>query len=228
MLILLNDRYSLWIYAKRWFYSCKISLSFKFFLGTAFCDAGVFTWFAAVLLSISRLFLSTRYKKSKKIFFGLLSANFAIWVFTYDGFISLFPLISSALWSYGFFFLERIKLRVLMMMTSLMWLVYNSVIGSISGIINETMVQLVLLFTIYRMMHIDGGMKYYSQKIADILWKRSRPDYDRYIFIRDNLAWIRHKIGTHFLKILHYDLRKFFHRKKSQSFIESLQDKVLE
>jgi len=76
----------------------------------------------------------------------------------------------------------------MMMFNSSSWLVYHVYIGSISGMMNEVFTQIILIATIYRMMHPDGMSSYYSQRIRQILWKTRRPDYDRFIFIHDRLT----------------------------------------
>jgi len=75
-----------------------------------------------------------------------------------------------------------------MMFNSATWLLYNFSVGSVSGVVNESLVQVILLITIYRMTHPEGMKSYYTQRIRQILWKTKRPDYDRFIFIHDRLV----------------------------------------
>jgi hypothetical protein len=51
--------------------------------------------------------------------------------------------------------------------------------------------------------------------VRDILWKRSRPDYDRFIFIHDKVSTFRHTLATRFLQVIHYDLRDLFKKKQT-------------
>jgi hypothetical protein len=80
----------------------------------------------------------------------------------------------------------------MMMFNSSTWLIYHISIGSVSGITNELFTQVILVMTIYRMIHPEGGTTYYANKIKHILWKTSRPDYDRFIFIHDRVIHYRH------------------------------------
>ncbi len=195
----------------------KLLFLANFFWGIHFIMLGVYSGVAAVMLSVARLLLSLKYKKNCKVFWGMVIAALTAGFLTFSGFLSMFPIISSILGTYGFFYLEKIRLRMLMMCSSLLWLSYNISIGSLAGITNEVLVQITLGFTIYRMTHPEWIRAIYAQKITDILLKRSKPDYDRYIFIRDKLAHMRHSLWSTFLHILHYDLRTFFHQRKSRA-----------
>ena len=186
----------------------------SFFWGIHFYILGVYAWLAAIIIWFIRILLSFKYKKNIKAF--LFVVLLACWTsyFTFTGIGSLLPVFASISGAYWYFFLEGVRLRFMMLFNSTLWLFFNFYIQSVSGIFNEVLVQVILLATIYRMLHPEWGMHYYSQKIADILLQRSKPDYDRYIFIRDRIAWYRHTLWSYFLYILHYDLRKFFQKKK--------------
>lgn len=193
----------------------KLMLLSSLFWGTHFYLLWVYAGLAAVVIFVFRLVLSLKYQKNKRAFFSIIGVTLITWYFTYDGLFSLLPIITSMSWAYSFFFLEKIKLRLAMMFNSAVWLVYQVSIGSISGIINEWFVQIILVMTIYRMLHPEWGTKYYANKVRDILWKRSRPDFDRFIFIHDKVSTFRHTIGTRFLQVIHYDLKNLFKKKNS-------------
>lgn len=55
--------------------------------------------------------------------------------------------------AFGYFFLEKIKLRFAMLANSMIWIVYHNEIGSLTGMMNDLMTQVLLVFTIYRMAH---------------------------------------------------------------------------
>lgn len=81
-----------------------------------------------------------------------------------------------------------------MLTSSMLWLTYHNIIGSMSGMMNEVFTQLILITTIYRLAHPMGGTKYYTQKVRDILWKRRQVDYDRFIFLHDRITHYRHRL----------------------------------
>lgn len=193
----------------------KLILISSLFWWAHFYLMGLYAWLAAVIIYVFRFALSLRYKRSKWAFMAIILTTLVAAYFTFDGLFSIIPIITSMSWAYSYFFLEKIKLRLAMMFNSSLWLVYQISVWSISWILNESFVQIILLLTVYRMLHPEGGTKYYANKIKDILWKRSRPDYDRFIFIHDRVIHYRQIIWTQFLKILHYDLRKSFQKKSS-------------
>ena len=196
----------------------KMMVISVFFWGAHFFLLWVFSWFAATVIWFIRLALSVKYKKNKTALFFVLSLSLISAYFTFTSLYSLLPVIASMCWAYAYFYLEKIKLRLVMVLNSSLWLLYNAMIGSVSWVINEVVVQIVLIATLYRMAHPEWGMRYYSQKIADILLQRSKPDYDRYIFIRDKVASYRKLLWQHFLMILHYDLKQFFQKKRKISW----------
>lgn len=210
----------------------KLMILSSFFWGIHFYILWVYAGLAAIMIWFVRLLLSFKYKKNINAFLFVVALSCITSYFTFTGLPSLLPVIASITGAYGYFFLERIKLRLAMLFNSTLWLFYNVYIASVSGIVNEVLVQVILIATLYRMAHPEGGMHYYSRKIAEILWQTSKPDYDRYIFIRDRIAWYRNMIWVYFLQILHYDLRAFFRKKNSListlSFVENKEESLSE
>lgn len=200
----------------------KLMLLSSLFWGTHFYLLWVYAWLAAVVIFMFRLVLSLKFQKNKRAFFSVIGITIITWYFTFDGILSLLPVITSLLWAYSFFFLEKIQLRLAMMLNSSIWLVYHISIWSASWVINETFTQAILIATVYRMMHPQWWASYYAQKVRDILWRTSRPDYDRFIFLHDKLSSMRHTIGTRFLQIIHYDLSDLF--KKKRTIIQRVTD----
>lgn len=201
----------------------KLMLLSSLFWGTHFYLLWVYAWLAAIIIFVFRLVLSIKYQKNKRAFASIIWVTLITGYFTFDWLFSLLPIITSICWAYSFFFLEKIKLRLAMMFNSALWLVYQVSIGSISGIINEWFVQVVLLMTVYRMIHPEWGTRYYANKVRDILWKRSRPDFDRFIFIHDKVSTFRHTIWTRFFQVLHYDLKKLL-EKRNKSLMQKVSD----
>ena len=193
------------------------------FWGTHFYLLWVYAGLAAVIIFVFRLILSIKYQKSKRAFLSIIWVTLITGYFTFDGLFSLLPIVTSISWAYSFFYLEKIKLRLAMMFNSSVWLIYQISIWSISGIVNEWFVQVILVITIYKMIHPEWGTRYYANKVRDILWKRSRPDFDRFVFIQDRVTHYRHTVWTYFLHIIHYDLRNVF-KKKNKSLIEKITD----
>lgn len=172
------------------------------------------SWLAACLIFIVRFFASIKLEKDIRVYIFLIWLTLFVWFWTYDGIYSILPILASINGTTAFFYLSKIKLRLSMILGSQIWLWYHIIHGSTSWVMNEIFAQSILIFTIYRMLHPTWGTQYYAQKIKDILWRRSRPDYDRFIFLHDKVYVFRQKIWTNFHKIIHYDLRNIFSKKK--------------
>lgn len=131
----------------------KLMLLSSLFWGTHFYLLGVYSGLAATIIWVFRLCLSLKFQKNKYAFGSIVAITLITAIFTYDGFYSLLPIFTSINGAYSFFYLEKIKLRIAMIGNSLTWMVYHISIGSISGILNETFTQIILILTIYRMLH---------------------------------------------------------------------------
>lgn len=153
----------------------------------------IFLWNYAALWAACigqvRFVLSLKYQKSIKILAGVIIASLWFWFFSFDGtLISLLPLIATSVSSYGFFFLERARLRLLLGFVSIMWFSYHYKTGSMSWVLNEIIVQCTIWYSIYK-------FTYWEEKKEKILTrlrrKITRPNipvrinFWRYIFLRD-------------------------------------------
>ncbi len=107
----------------------------------------------ATIVAIIRLFLSLKYKKNISALLFVSSLSIILWYLTYEGYISFIPIISTIIASYWFFYLEKIPLRILLLWISASWLYYHTQTGSISGMINESIVLGTLCLTIYRFIY---------------------------------------------------------------------------
>lgn len=141
----------------------------------------------ATAIGLIRLVLSLKYQKSISILLGVVSVSIAYGIYSYDGkIVSILPLIATAVSSYGFFFLEKIRLRILLGFVSIMWLTYHIKTWSISGIMNEIIVQCTIIYSV--IMFATGHEK--KRKILDRLREKigkapARLNFWRYIFFRD-------------------------------------------
>lgn len=211
----------------------KLMLLSALFWGTHFYLLGVYSGLAATIIWVVRIILSCKYKRSNKAFIAIILLTIVMAYFTVDSVVSFLPIVTSVFGAYSYFYLEKIKLRFAMMANSVVYLAYDFFIGSVSGIANELMVQVILSMTIYRMLHPEWWSHIYTNKIKWFLWKKSRIDYDRFVFIHDRLSHYRKQTWNNFHQILHCDLRtsilqkkwtlckQFLHSQKGQSALES-------
>ncbi|MDG6895257.1 YgjV family protein [Volucribacter amazonae] len=89
---------------------------------------------------------------SPYIAFTFVAMMIAIGGYTATSAISLLPIIGSTSGTIALFLLTGIKMRLLMLMGSLCWLINNILIGSIGGVLLELTVIGVNGFTIIRML----------------------------------------------------------------------------
>lgn len=194
----------------------KLMLLSTLLWGTHFYLLGVYSGLAANAIWIVRFVLSVKFWRSKNAFLFVIWLTLFVAYFTVNSWWAVLPVLGSIIGAFSYFFLEKIQLRLAMLFASFIWVTYHTQIGSLTGMLNDIMTQTILVFTIYRMVHPEWGTIYYAQKIKEILWKTSRPDYDRFVFVYDYVTRYRNTLWTYFLQILHYDLRQFFHQARWQ------------
>lgn len=145
----------------------------------------IYSWLWMVIVGLMRLLMSIKYKKNNKMFIWVLWVTFLLWYITYQDAHSLFPLMASVLWTYWFFYLEKIKLRLLLLFVSGFWLSFHYVNFSIGWVINEGILQVVHLVTIYRIMVETWWTRAYLRDLKEKLSHRPKIDYGRYLAIID-------------------------------------------
>ncbi len=143
--------------------------------------------FWATFIGLVRLILSLKYQGSWNVLFAILIASLWFWILTFDGkILSILPLIATAVSSYGFFFLQKIQLRLLLWLVSCMWLWYHLETWSLSGIVNEIIVLCTIAYSIYMFLTHEERKVYLRERIKYIFRKApSRLNYGRYIYFRD-------------------------------------------
>jgi len=140
----------------------------------------------ATLIAMMRLWLSLKFKGSLWAMVFVTVACLVSGIFSYSDPISILPIIATIAASYGFFFLEKVELRLLLILVSSMWFVYHLETWSISWVINEVIVSFTLLMAIYKFQYGEEKRIYIRRSIRDILKKRPiRADFWRFMYLRD-------------------------------------------
>lgn len=159
---------------------------------------GNFWALIATSVGLLRLLLSLKYKGNMKVLLFIAILSLILGYMSYEGFISLIPICATLIASYAFFFLEKIPLRLLLQVTSLMWLYYHLQTWSISGVINEIVVQWTLILTIYRFIYAKERYSYDIESWAISIKRKflqrfrklppipRRLNFGRFIFLRDS------------------------------------------
>jgi hypothetical protein len=138
----------------------------------------LYTGMLMATIGIIRLYLSLRFNRNLKIFFGISILTVIVAFVTYQDSSSLFPMTASILASYAFFFLQGVRLRMVLLLASSFWLSYNFVHFSIWWMINESILHIVHLITIYRIVSEKWSVFWYFKSKLNI-------DYGRYLAIID-------------------------------------------
>lgn len=82
-------------------------------------------------------------------FFIALSAGLGLWLM--QGWLSLLPIAASCIGTLALFFLRGIRMRALMLVGTLLWLLNNILVGSIGGTALEAVLALTNARTIWRL-----------------------------------------------------------------------------
>lgn len=108
---------------------------------TAVASTGV-----SLLRSVAALRLRT---PAVGLSFIALSLGLGAWLYT--GWLSLLPVAASCIGTTALFFLSGLRMRVLMLLGTLLWLVHNLFVGSVGGSLLEASLALMNLRTIVRL-----------------------------------------------------------------------------
>lgn len=112
---------------------------------------GNFTACASSAVSVGRSLAAIRSKSPwVAAFFVALSLAMGAWLAT--SWLSLLPIIASCVGTTALFLLHGVRMRLLMLVGTGLWLVNNIVSGSIGGTALEAVILTTNIWTIYRML----------------------------------------------------------------------------
>lgn len=81
--------------------------------------------------------------------FMALSAGLGLWLM--QGWLSLLPIAASCIGTFALFFLQGLRMRALMLVGTLLWLLNNLLVGSIGGTALEAVLAATNAHTIWRL-----------------------------------------------------------------------------
>ncbi len=87
------------------------------------------------------------------LFFVGLSMAAGVWL--YSGWVSLLPIAASCIGTTALFFLSGLRMRLLMLCGTLLWLLNNLLVGSIGGSLLEACLAVSNLWTISRLARVS-------------------------------------------------------------------------
>lgn len=150
---------------------------------------GIYSACIAIIISIFRIWLSVQFKKNKIVYCLVLLAVSIAWYISYDGIVSLLPITASFIGAYAYFFHNKILLRLLMFICSILWFVHNYIVWSIPGIINEILALIIMASTIYRLTTFEGKLSYYREKVLDTILQNPKIDFWRHTALKYYTKW---------------------------------------
>jgi hypothetical protein len=135
----------------------KSDLRFKTFMSIEciayvvhFWLLGNYTACASSAVSVGRSVAAIRTRSPwVALFFVVLSLAMGAWLAT--SWLSMLPILASCAGTTALFLLKGIRMRMLMLVGTALWLVNNIVSGSIGGTMLEVTILMTNLWTIYRM-----------------------------------------------------------------------------
>lgn len=111
---------------------------------------GQSTAVASSLVSVARSAASLHSRSAwVAAFFVALSLSLGLWLET--GWLSLLPIAASCIGTTALFLLQGLRMRLLMLMGTLLWLANNLLLGSIGGSLLEACIACINSWTIWRM-----------------------------------------------------------------------------
>ncbi|MCD5380400.1 YgjV family protein [Candidatus Gracilibacteria bacterium] len=151
----------------------------------------------ASLIALVRMYFSIYYPRNK---FGIALVFFltvALGFMSYDGIVSILPIIASILSILAYQVFNGFSMRVSLLLGSFLWLYYMIALQSIPGVVNEILAEIILVVTlikIYLDEHKEQSIpQEFVQKIKYILNSRKirkRRDFGRFTIFRDKKKYL--------------------------------------
>lgn len=109
-------------------------------------------------VSLARSLLSL-YTRSALVAVGFVAINLMMGYSLATHWWNWLPLLASSVGTLALFLLQGIRVRVVMLLGTLLWVVHNWICGSIGGVALETVILIVNVFTIKRMWESCAGLR---------------------------------------------------------------------
>jgi len=147
------------------------------------------------------------------VFSWIVICSILLWVATYESLLYLIPIATSILWAFSFFFLEKIQLRISILIASFSWLYFHINIWSIWWMVTEFLTEFILIITILRMAGHEWYLHHYREVVSDIVHKHRHVDLWTMVVVKDTNKIIKkegyfHKILANFKARQSFKLEK--------------------
>lgn len=115
--------------------------------------------FSAAFINLVDVFknaLALKYEKNKYITISFILIYCIISYFTFDGLISLIPLLTAILSTIIVFYIRGVYLNIWFLFVIVLWMIYNFIWGSIWGFITDTSLMISWFIWIYKIIKSDN------------------------------------------------------------------------
>lgn len=99
--------------------------------------------------------LTSIYSKFKHLAIFFITLYVVLGYFRYESWIDLLPLSATIVTTIGFFYLEKIPMRLTVLYATSMWLIHNAIVMSLGPLIMESLIFVANLKTIYSLYKED-------------------------------------------------------------------------
>ncbi len=123
----------------------------QFFWVIHFLFMWLYVWAFVNIIWLLRSFVALKYKHIKKLIFIFLFLYFLIWCFNYNNIIDILPILAWILWTFAFLYFSWLKWRIILLICSSLWLIYNYIWNSIWWVITEIFMLIAWLITIFKL-----------------------------------------------------------------------------
>lgn len=105
---------------------------------------------ASSLVSLGRSLASLRWR-TPAVGIGFVALSLLLGLWLYQGWLSWLPILASCIGSTALFFLQGLRMRLLMLLGTGLWLLHNALVGSVGGTLLEAALALINGWTIWRL-----------------------------------------------------------------------------
>ncbi len=134
-----------------WLLSANVAFALQFLFFRSWTAA------ALTLLVMLRIVLARRFPGSVTVMAAVLAISGAAAVLTWQSWADVPSIIAMALGTIGMFLFSGIAMRIFLGFAAFAWLVSHALVGSVGGILAETLVLLTNAVTVYRLVKAEQG-----------------------------------------------------------------------
>ena len=123
----------------------------QFFWVIHFLFMWLYVWAFVNIIWLLRSFVALKYKHRKKLIFIFIFLYLLIGIVKYNSVVDILPLLAGIFWTLAFLYFSWLKWRIILLICSILWLIYNYIWNSIWWIVTEVFMIMAWLITIFKL-----------------------------------------------------------------------------